>query len=137
MKFKIGDKVRILDGSKIENYECGWDDVMAKYIGRTATIERPGNFLSANAEGYRLKEIPYTWDERGLELVEEAEQPNDDEPKADEPKVEVKSKESKEHFMKVAAEVTHEFDDLLHKAPELVLLLAMYSSKLAHKLFDD
>lgn len=30
-KFKIGDKVRILDGSNIKNYTGGWYNYMNKY----------------------------------------------------------------------------------------------------------
>lgn len=38
-KFKVGDKVRILDGSKIKNYTCGWNEQeMGKYIGKIYTI---------------------------------------------------------------------------------------------------
>ena len=125
MKFKIGDKVRILDGADIEDYAGGWVDDMYHYIGKIYTVRFADEF------GVRLENSDYRWDERGLELVEAAEQP-----KEDEPKVEVKARESKEHFMMVATEVTHDFDDVLHKEPTLILLLAMYTSKLAHKLFD-
>ena len=31
-KFKVGDKVKILDGSKIKDYTNGWVDYMSKYV---------------------------------------------------------------------------------------------------------
>ncbi len=63
-KFKVGDKVRILDGSKIKNYCGGWnDDDMREYVGQVYEIER------FKCPGYSLKGIYFVWDERGLELV--------------------------------------------------------------------
>lgn len=35
-KFKVGDKVRILDGSKINNYFGGWVDGMKKHVSKFA-----------------------------------------------------------------------------------------------------
>ena len=67
-KFKVGDKVRILDGSKIEFYCGGWVDYMKKYIGKTATISSVESYIGFPT-GYRLEEYDYKWDERGLELV--------------------------------------------------------------------
>lgn len=68
MKFKKGDKVRILDGSKIDSYTGGWYRRMQKFVGKTAAVEDtviyPGNRI-----GYCLKESSCIWDERGLELV--------------------------------------------------------------------
>lgn len=67
-KFKVGDKVRILDGSKIVNYTSGWASGMKKYVGDVETISavdtRPGARTA-----YRLGTTGYWWDERGLELV--------------------------------------------------------------------
>ena len=37
-KFKIWDKVKILDGSKIKNYAGSWVSDMNKYIGTTALV---------------------------------------------------------------------------------------------------
>lgn len=67
-KFKVGDRVRILDGSKIKGYAGGWFSHLARRVGEIATIKRlsPASF-SKNA--YHLEEFPYNWDERGLELV--------------------------------------------------------------------
>lgn len=75
-KFKTGDKVRVLDGSKISEYAelYGWVYPMNLLVGRICTI----NEIVTNYKvyGYTLKEDfndePYIYDERGLELVEEA-----------------------------------------------------------------
>ena len=69
-KFKVGDKVRILDGSKIENYTGNWNAFMNDYIGEVHTIE----FVRGRNDGrvqYRLNDLLFVWDERGLELVSE------------------------------------------------------------------
>lgn len=67
-KFKVGDKVRILDGSKIKGYTGGWFSHMTRHVGKITTIESlylsPGSQNSCLLEG-----SPYRWDERGLELV--------------------------------------------------------------------
>ena len=65
-KFKVGDKVRILDGSKIENYRGSFADEMKHYIGETATIS---GVSELEPIGYYLKGYSYIWDERGLELA--------------------------------------------------------------------
>lgn len=87
-KFKVGDKVRILDGSKIENYAGRWignDDPLARifcpkgilekrsmeaHVGEIGTIESSKE-LSDGRIAYSLKEYDYAWDERGLESAEE------------------------------------------------------------------
>lgn len=68
-KFKVGDKVRILDGSKINNYFGSWVDGMKKHVGKICTIRDVDK--SDELTGYYMKEIAYMWDERGLKLVEE------------------------------------------------------------------
>lgn len=68
-KFKAGDKVRILDGSKINDYAGDWVDNMKKYIGGIYTIDDIDSDFYGTG-GYRMKEIGYVWDERGLELAE-------------------------------------------------------------------
>lgn len=71
-KFKVGDKVRILDGSKIPDYRDGWAPfTMGKKVGKVATIERALDANSRHGIGYRLVGYWETWDERGLELVRE------------------------------------------------------------------
>lgn len=83
-KFKNGDMVRILDGSKIENYVGHWvgkDDVLIKlfgepevetmedHIGKIGTI-KDYEEMSGGRIAYTLKEFgSLRWDERGLELV--------------------------------------------------------------------
>lgn len=69
-KFKVGDKVRILDGSKIENYTGGWSTWgMKEDVGKVVTIKEVHEY-SDDRIGYRMNEIICIWDERGLELVE-------------------------------------------------------------------
>ena len=63
-KFKVGDKVRILDGSAIPNYTGNWE--MDKYIGDICTIETIKTYSDLRI-GYHVKENLYTFDERGLE----------------------------------------------------------------------
>ena len=63
MKFKVGDKVKILDGENIPNYVQGWN--MPEYVGDVVTIKErilyPDNYI-----GYRVEENLYIFDERGL-----------------------------------------------------------------------
>lgn len=67
-KFKVGDKVEILDGSKIKNYTGNFTLPMKKYIGKTMEIAE----INTHYEGrtaYCMTETGYVWDERGLKLV--------------------------------------------------------------------
>ena len=67
-KFKVGDKVEILDGSKIKNYTGNFTLPMKKYIGKTMEIAE----INTHYEGrtaYCMTETGYMWDERGLKLV--------------------------------------------------------------------
>lgn len=69
-KYKVGDKVRIFDGSNIKDYIGGWSsDGMKKYVGRTLTIS---HIISDDNNGvsYKMRETCFTFDERGLELAE-------------------------------------------------------------------
>lgn len=69
-KFNIGDKVKILDGSNIPNYLGEWNPVMSMAIGMTATV----NTVMACSDGrvgYFLDDLVPSFDERGLEKVEE------------------------------------------------------------------
>lgn len=75
-KFKIGDKVRVLDGSNIRNYTGGWYEYMNKYVGKEYTIVKVCTFqgrTSYNLENCRNENIPFMvkFDERGLELAED------------------------------------------------------------------
>lgn len=67
-KFKVGDKVKILDGSNIRNYTGGFVDDMRNEVGNVYTIETV-NDNKYEGSSYYLKEVMYKWDERGLELV--------------------------------------------------------------------
>ena len=65
-KFKPGDKVIILDGSKIENYIGCWNKVgMGRLVGQTCTIEKM-EVHTSNRNGYYMKETSFIFDERGL-----------------------------------------------------------------------
>lgn len=68
-KFKVGDRVKILDGAAITNYVHGWGFSMSRYIGKITTIIGINDY--GNRKGYRLKEDNgyFTWDERGLAPV--------------------------------------------------------------------
>lgn len=131
MKFKAGDKVKVLDGSKIENYTGCWTKCMERYIGTIHEIKRVTAF-SDDRFACALKGIGYMFDERGLELVEEAEQANEDEPE-----IKVDTKSNKEHFIKVASQVAHQFDDLIAQEPVILVALMMFSQALADELFDN
>lgn len=63
-KFKVGDQVRVLDGSKIEGYAGTWVPDMQEYVGNVYTIAK-----IHPSGSYRLKDIPFVYDERGLERV--------------------------------------------------------------------
>lgn len=71
-RFKKGDKVKILDGSKIKNYTFNWADSifggMPAHIGQIATIDEIIKH-SSGRYAYTVKEFPFKWDERGLAPV--------------------------------------------------------------------
>lgn len=78
-KLKVGDKVRILDGSKIKDYRGGW--CMSGSIGEIGIIKKvmlPNKYSSEFA--YKINDLKnnesdytgYTFDERGLELVSQS-----------------------------------------------------------------
>lgn len=64
-KFKVGDRVRVLDGSKIDDYAGGWVPKMEKYVGNVYTVKQ------TLPDGvYRLNDTSlFMFDERGLERV--------------------------------------------------------------------
>ena len=71
-KFKVGDKVRVLDGSKIDAYFGGWAHAMEKQVGKVFTISRIIENYADAKTGYKFKEATgFAWDERGLKLVSE------------------------------------------------------------------
>ena len=70
MKFKVGDKVRVLDGSEIEHYAGGWVPGMRKYIGKVGTVRRAAEPADIGGEAYYLKGFGgFMYDGRGLERV--------------------------------------------------------------------
>ena len=69
-KFKIGDKVRIIDGSNIKNYTGGWYKYMNKYVGKVCTIVKVYT-LQDGRTSYALEHFMMKFDERGLELAED------------------------------------------------------------------
>ena len=69
-KFKVGDKVKILDGSNIEGYREIWvSKAMEEYVGRILTIS---HIISDDNNGvlYKMQDAYFAFDERGLELAE-------------------------------------------------------------------
>lgn len=78
-KFKVGDKVKILDGSRIDNYTGEWVGcAMTKHVGETHEIFKIIDEFHDGRIAYGLKGLfvsdahCHQWDERGLELVESA-----------------------------------------------------------------
>lgn len=69
-KFKIGDKVRVLDGSNIRNYTGGWYEHMNKYVGKVYTIVGVYT-LQDGRTTYAFEPFMMKFDERGLELAED------------------------------------------------------------------
>lgn len=69
-KFNIGDKVKILDGSQINGYIGAWTPMMNIAVGEIATIDQIR--ITDKGVGYLTEEIPFIFDERGLELTDDA-----------------------------------------------------------------
>ena len=69
-KFKVGDRVRILDGSNIKNYTGGFAQGMKKYVGKVFVVKDVSCY-DDHYIGYKLHNSPFTWDERGLELFDD------------------------------------------------------------------
>lgn len=81
-KIEAGDLVRVLDGSKIVGYADGWSTIgnsgMNRYVGKVLRVRSVSAYDEAvpGKAGVALYGGgPYTWDARGLKLVEEAEKP--------------------------------------------------------------
>lgn len=53
MKFEVGDKVRVLDGSEINGYAGGWIPDMKEYVGKVSTIKQVCAGFT-DKEGYTL-----------------------------------------------------------------------------------
>lgn len=68
-KFNIGDKVKILDGSQINDYIGAWTPMMNIAVGEIATIDQIR--ITDKGVGYLTEEITFIFDERGLELTDD------------------------------------------------------------------
>lgn len=68
-KFNIGDKVKILDGSQINGYIGAWTPMMNIAVGEIVTIDQIR--ITDKGVGYLTEEIPFIFDERGLELTDD------------------------------------------------------------------
>ena len=70
-KFKVGDNVRILDGSKIKDYTGGWCGSLKRYTGRNSTVIAMMDFADGRV-GYKLYGTNnFTFDERSLKYAEQ------------------------------------------------------------------
>lgn len=65
MKFKVGDTVRIMDGSKAKHYAGGWVNDMDKCVGREAVISR----TYSGTREVKLEGICWAFDAQYLEPV--------------------------------------------------------------------
>jgi hypothetical protein len=75
-KFKVGDVVKVLDGSHIKDYTGNWvHDQMDAYVGKSFKIrcveEGYGDRVGYNLELGDDEPRWLTWDERGLEFADE------------------------------------------------------------------
>lgn len=74
-KFKIGDRVKVLDGSNIDDYTGGWCAIMFDYCGETATVIARESYRGKR--GYHLKSDNekfntfVLFDERGIKMANE------------------------------------------------------------------
>lgn len=64
-KYKIGDKVIVIDGSDIDDYTSGFVNDMEEWVGRVVTIEGFDDRGDGKI-GYFVEECGWTFDERGL-----------------------------------------------------------------------
>lgn len=70
-KFKVGDRVKVLDGTGIPDYIGSWTHDMQWYVGREKTISRVLH-TRRGRHYYYLEGCVFSWDERGLEKVGES-----------------------------------------------------------------
>lgn len=83
-KIEAGDLVRVLDGSGIKDYCGGWTPQMDMFVGRILEVNRVVNELGWKGRGVKLEYGGgYTWDTRGLELVEKGKVQPEPETKAE------------------------------------------------------
>lgn len=70
-KFKVGDRVKILDGEHIPNYISGWVPAMKRFVGEETQVYAV-DYVIPEGYMYKLSDAPgYNFDERGLELVQD------------------------------------------------------------------
>lgn len=69
-KFKVGERVKLLDGSNIPNYSGYWGVGMVTYVGTESTINDVVYDQYTNVFRYYVNSNGYAWDERGLALVD-------------------------------------------------------------------
>lgn len=68
-KYKIGDKVIVIDGSDIDDYTSGFVKDMEEWVGRVVTIEGFDDVYGNGKIGYSVEECGWIFDERGLKDV--------------------------------------------------------------------
>ena len=66
---KVGDRVRILDGSNIPNYVGSWASGMRDFVGKTYQVKRIEDWADDGRKAVKLSDSTYTWDARGLKKV--------------------------------------------------------------------
>lgn len=65
-KIEIGSKIRILDGSHVDQYRCHWVSDMNRWAGEVCTVD----FISDDHEYVRVAENGWSFDIRYVELVD-------------------------------------------------------------------
>ena len=64
-KYNVGDKVRVLDGTGINDYFCGWTTEMNRYVGKVFPVLTQVKGFSFR--GYKLEGGgDFVYDERYL-----------------------------------------------------------------------
>lgn len=71
-KFKVGDKIKLLDGSGIPNYSGMFSPGMNLFVGTTSVINDIVYDKYKNVFRYYVDSNEYCWDERGVELAPKA-----------------------------------------------------------------
>lgn len=71
---KIGDKIKLLDGSNIKGFAYKWVDFMSKDVGRICTVSEIVNYLDVSGvkvKGVKVKEDTKwkVWDTRAIKKV--------------------------------------------------------------------
>lgn len=75
-KFKIGDRVKIIDGSRIEGYTGGWVETMYELCGEIGIVKTCGktskgkHYYTLSSENSKIQSW-FMFDERGLKRANE------------------------------------------------------------------